>query len=54
MLTNVLDAVAGLCPEKTVIIIGNGGDDVAKAAGNGTGISYARQEEQLGTGHAAN
>ena len=54
MLANVLDAVAGLSPEKTVIVIGNGGDEVAKAAGNGSGVSYARQEEQLGTGHAAN
>ena len=54
MLTNVMDAVSGLSPEKTVIVIGNGGDKVAKTAGNGAGVSYALQEEQLGTGHAAN
>ncbi|HML96402.1 MAG TPA: bifunctional UDP-N-acetylglucosamine diphosphorylase/glucosamine-1-phosphate N-acetyltransferase GlmU [Thermodesulfobacteriota bacterium] len=51
MLAYVMDAVAGLSPEKTVIVIGNGGGEVAKAAGDG--VSYARQEEQLGTGHAA-
>lgn len=54
MLAYVLDAVAGLSPERTVVIIGKGGEEVVKVVGEGNGISYAKQEEQLGTGHAAN
>ena len=53
MLTHVQATGAAFSPERTVIVTGHGGDDVAKAAlkTDDTAV-IVRQDEQLGTGHA--
>jgi bifunctional UDP-N-acetylglucosamine pyrophosphorylase/glucosamine-1-phosphate N-acetyltransferase len=50
MVKYVLDAVAGLTVEETVLVVGHGADRVRQKLGDA--VSYAVQEEQLGTGHA--
>ncbi len=53
MLGHVLHAAKSLNPAKTVVITGYGADDVeAYATKNFTGVTFARQTEQLGTAHA--
>ena len=51
MLAHLLDTVAGLGAERTVVVVGAGGDQV-EAAVAGREVSIAWQREQLGTGHA--
>ncbi|TFH28805.1 MAG: bifunctional UDP-N-acetylglucosamine diphosphorylase/glucosamine-1-phosphate N-acetyltransferase GlmU [Myxococcales bacterium] len=50
MLDHVLDAVDRLAPQRTVVVVGHCGDQVAtKISGRGECVT---QSEQLGTGHA--
>jgi bifunctional UDP-N-acetylglucosamine pyrophosphorylase/glucosamine-1-phosphate N-acetyltransferase len=51
MLTHLLDTVAGLGAERTVVVVGAGGDQVETAVANRE-VDIAWQREQLGTGHA--
>jgi bifunctional UDP-N-acetylglucosamine pyrophosphorylase / glucosamine-1-phosphate N-acetyltransferase len=51
MLHHLLDAVAGLGAERTVVVVGAAGDQV-EASVAGREVSIAWQHEQLGTGHA--
>jgi len=49
MLTHLLDTLGAVAPEKTVVVVGPGMDDVAAAAAP---HPVCVQAEQLGTGHA--
>jgi bifunctional UDP-N-acetylglucosamine pyrophosphorylase/glucosamine-1-phosphate N-acetyltransferase len=51
MLLHLLDRVEALGPERTVIILGKGREQV-EAALDGQTVRFAVQEEQKGTGHA--
>jgi len=51
MLEYVLMAVSGLSPERTVVVVGHDAEAVS-ARFRKSGISFAYQSEQLGTGHA--
>ncbi len=51
LLQHVLDAVAPLSADRVVVITGHGAAEV-EAAVAGDGRRFARQEPQLGTGHA--
>lgn len=53
MLWHVLKATQGLKPAHTVVITGHGAEAVeAAVSGEFDGLSFARQTEQKGTGHA--
>lgn len=53
MFAHAMAAGASLAPEKTVVVVGHGGDQVAAAAkAVDETVEIARQEEQLGTAHA--
>ncbi len=51
MLLHLLASVATLSPERQVVVVGAGRDQVERAVA-GTGAVIAVQEKQLGTGHA--
>ena len=51
LLQHVLDAVAGLGAAKTLIVTGHGAETV-EAELRGPGLTFVRQQPQLGTGHA--
>jgi bifunctional UDP-N-acetylglucosamine pyrophosphorylase/glucosamine-1-phosphate N-acetyltransferase len=51
LLQHVLNAVAGLSADRTLVIVGHGADTV-RASVEGQGITCLLQEPQLGTGHA--
>jgi bifunctional UDP-N-acetylglucosamine pyrophosphorylase/glucosamine-1-phosphate N-acetyltransferase len=51
LLMHLLDSVAGLGAEKSVIVVGKGRDQVEKAL-EGRNVSIAHQAEQKGTAHA--
>jgi bifunctional UDP-N-acetylglucosamine pyrophosphorylase/glucosamine-1-phosphate N-acetyltransferase len=51
MLHHLLDSVAGLGAERTVVVVGAGGEQV-EASVAGRDVAIAWQREQLGTGHA--
>lgn len=51
MLFLVITAARGAAPQRTLVVIGHGGDQVA-AALRGTSVECVFQAEQLGTGHA--
>jgi bifunctional UDP-N-acetylglucosamine pyrophosphorylase/glucosamine-1-phosphate N-acetyltransferase len=51
MLLHLLDRVDALGPERTVIVLGKGREQVQSAL-EGRAVSFAVQEEQKGTGHA--
>ncbi|WP_253339378.1 bifunctional UDP-N-acetylglucosamine diphosphorylase/glucosamine-1-phosphate N-acetyltransferase GlmU [Sphingobium sp. OAS761] len=51
MLLHLLASVGTLAPERQVVVVGAGRDQVEKAVA-GTGAVIAVQEQQLGTGHA--
>jgi bifunctional UDP-N-acetylglucosamine pyrophosphorylase/glucosamine-1-phosphate N-acetyltransferase len=51
MLLHLIDSVAALDPEKTIVVTGAAGEQV-EAALAPLGVGTARQAEQLGTGHA--
>ena len=50
LIQHVMDTAAGLKARSTVVITGHGAEQVEAALGKSA--SYARQEPQLGTGHA--
>jgi len=52
MLLYVLDSVAALAPERQIVVVGYGAEEVETACKD-YGVSFVRQEQQLGTGHAA-
>jgi len=47
----VVESVAPLNPEKTIVVTGHGGEEVRKAL-RGENALFATQEEQFGTAHA--
>jgi bifunctional UDP-N-acetylglucosamine pyrophosphorylase/glucosamine-1-phosphate N-acetyltransferase len=52
LIEHVLDAAGELAPpERICVVVGHQADDVVKVAG-GRGVKFARQQRQLGTGHA--
>lgn len=51
MLAWVLDAVAETKPERTVVVVGHGADEVVATLPDG--VEHCAQSERLGTGHAA-
>ena len=51
LLQHVLDAAASLGASRTVVVTGHGADAVERSTAM-PGLSFARQEPQLGTGHA--
>lgn len=51
MILHVVDAVKALSPARIVVVTGYQAESV-EAACAGTGVEFARQNEQLGTGHA--
>ncbi len=51
MVRYVIDAVQALRPDKIVVVTGHRAGDVESACA-GTGVAFARQSPQLGTGHA--
>ena len=51
LLQHVLDAVAGLGAAKTFIVTGHGAETVETEL-RGPGLTFVRQQPQLGTGHA--
>ena len=53
MLSYVLDAVLNLSPNRVVVVVGHGAEDVKKVS-NSKKLTYVTQSKQLGTGHAAN
>ena len=51
LLQHVLDAVASLAPVKTLVITGHGAETVEREL-RAAGLTFVRQQPQLGTGHA--
>ena len=51
MLLHLLESVAALAPERQLVVVGSGREQVEKAVA-GRGVEIAVQAEQLGTGHA--
>jgi bifunctional UDP-N-acetylglucosamine pyrophosphorylase/glucosamine-1-phosphate N-acetyltransferase len=51
LLQHVLDAVAGLAPAKTLVVTGHEATTVEREF-RAPGLTFVRQEPQLGTGHA--
>lgn len=51
MINYVIDAVTAASPDKIVVVVGHQSEEVIKAL-NGSGVQFAVQEPQLGTGHA--
>jgi bifunctional UDP-N-acetylglucosamine pyrophosphorylase / glucosamine-1-phosphate N-acetyltransferase len=53
LVTHVLRAAADLRPERTVVVVGHGGDQVAPVVQRAApGAAIVTQAERLGTGHA--
>jgi bifunctional UDP-N-acetylglucosamine pyrophosphorylase / glucosamine-1-phosphate N-acetyltransferase len=52
MLARVIDAAKSLSPDNITLVYGHGGDIVRDAFAHDTTLSWAKQEPQLGTGHA--
>jgi bifunctional UDP-N-acetylglucosamine pyrophosphorylase/glucosamine-1-phosphate N-acetyltransferase len=58
LLAHVIECAASVSARKAVVITGHGAEQVEAAcarftqAGSGLGLEFARQEPQLGTGHA--
>ncbi|MCA9133800.1 MAG: NTP transferase domain-containing protein, partial [Planctomycetales bacterium] len=48
----VLDALQEAGIHRSLIVVGYRGDDVRAELANRSGVSFALQEQQLGTGHA--
>jgi bifunctional UDP-N-acetylglucosamine pyrophosphorylase/glucosamine-1-phosphate N-acetyltransferase len=48
----VLRAAAALDPASTVVVVGHGSELIEQRLGQRRGLQFARQEPQLGTGHA--
>ncbi len=52
MLAHVIDAARGLDPAAIHVVQGHGGDQVRAAFADASGLTWAEQTEQRGTGHA--
>src|SRR5512138_465869 len=52
MIEYVLDVSDSLHPRSTVVIVGHGAERVREALASRTGLTFALQQPQLGTGHA--
>jgi bifunctional UDP-N-acetylglucosamine pyrophosphorylase/glucosamine-1-phosphate N-acetyltransferase len=50
LVSHVIDAVAKLSPERTIVVVGHQADQVRRQVGEG--IVCVMQKQQLGTGHA--
>src|SRR5512137_777005 len=51
MLTHVIDAARSLSPQRIVVVYGHGGERVREALA-APDLLWAKQDPQLGTGHA--
>jgi bifunctional UDP-N-acetylglucosamine pyrophosphorylase/glucosamine-1-phosphate N-acetyltransferase len=52
MLSHVLDAAESLGAQGIAVVVGHGADQVQKAYAEHSGLQFALQQPQLGTGHA--
>src|SRR5262245_55838825 len=52
LIEHVLRAADGLRPASAVVVVGHQADDVAAALRTRPHLKFAKQEPQLGTGHA--
>jgi bifunctional UDP-N-acetylglucosamine pyrophosphorylase / glucosamine-1-phosphate N-acetyltransferase len=52
MLAHVIAAAKALSPGNITIVYGHGGDQVRAAFDDNAALTWAKQEPQLGTGHA--
>ena len=52
MLAHVIEAARGLAPDAIHVVHGHGGEAVRSAFAGQTGLQWAEQARQLGTGHA--
>ena len=52
LVQHVLDTARTLTPANTIIVYGHGGEQVQTALAAQTGLGWAHQAQQLGTGHA--
>lgn len=52
MLSHVLDGTSSLQPDSVTVVVGHGADTVKAAYQDRTGLQFALQQPQLGTGHA--
>ncbi|MGB8700966.1 MAG: bifunctional UDP-N-acetylglucosamine diphosphorylase/glucosamine-1-phosphate N-acetyltransferase GlmU [Thermosynechococcaceae cyanobacterium] len=52
LVERALDSVAELQPERQLVIVGYGAEQVRTALAHRTEVEYVEQREQLGTGHA--
>ena len=52
MIEYVLDALAAAGVDHSVVVVGYRADDVERQLASRPGVRFARQEQQLGTGHA--
>jgi len=52
LIEHVLRAADAIRPIKTVLVVGHQADEVRQALAARSGLAFARQEPQLGTGHA--
>ena len=53
LLSHVLDACAGLDPDRVLVVVGHGVDRIREACPGVDPACWVMQREQLGTGHAA-
>ena len=51
MLAHVVEVASELCPERTLVVHGHGGEQVRKACSE-LDVEWVAQQQQLGTGHA--
>lgn len=51
MVEHVLETASGLCPDRTHVVIGHGAEQLREALAD-SGVNFAVQAEQKGTGHA--
>lgn len=52
LIDHVLRAAAALDPASTIVVVGHGSELVEERLGERPGLQFARQQPQLGTGHA--
>ena len=52
LIEHVLRAAEAILPTTTVVVVGHQGDELRRALSNRSGLRFALQEPQLGTGHA--
>jgi bifunctional UDP-N-acetylglucosamine pyrophosphorylase/glucosamine-1-phosphate N-acetyltransferase len=52
LLTHVLDTAAALAPHQRIVVYGHGGEQLLTTFTGVAGITWVKQAQQLGTGHA--